>query len=150
MKELNNFADVVIDFKFYDIKHNRIIDFFDDMVEIDGEANVEIQKSKYFDENGKLTITKGDAKIQIVNVNIPINTDGTPLVKEKLGQEIVGIAKGAIIIRKPIQAAAAPQAQTRTLTLGLFHLKDTADSFEGVVDNCNFNVPCSFSPVQES
>ncbi len=139
--------DFTIEFKFYDVDNNGFIDFFNDEVDIDGsldgEGKVPIQQSKHSDTDGKITIDKKGAKIQIVSVAIPKTIDGTPISKEvrKEGNKeiTIGIAQGVILVRKAQPATSVSQVQGKTLLLELFNLKENADSWDGNPTNCEFN-----------
>lgn len=131
--------DFTIEFQFFDTNNNGFIDFFDDEVNLNREGRRKIPESKYYDSDGKLTIDKNGAVIQIVSVAIDKNLDGTPKKTDFLTK--VGVAEGVILVRKAQPATIAPSVQVRTITLGLYHLKGDVDSWDGNTDNCNFNDP---------
>ncbi len=79
-----------------------------------------------FDSDGKLTISKNDAKIEITGVSLNSPTiQGQPYALQT-----------TITINPPQQVAQT--AQQKTILVELFHLKDDRDSYTNIED-CNIN-----------
>ena len=142
IKELKaNQEPFSIDFTFYDVDKNGYIDFSGkdskDKANIDNKG-IDIIRN-YLDNEGKLTIEKNGAKIQIVSVTIPRDNSGNPLFKLVTLEGVVdvGVAQGTIRINKPEQVNLNLAAQTKRLTLALFNIKDGSEAFNDPSD-CNF------------
>jgi len=154
---LGNTKDVTFSVRFYDYNTDEFIKFDGtDRIEIDGKPIDfgKLSTDKKFIVNlgasneievtivdQKLVMKKESAEIEIVEAALPRNNDGkiiTTQVDVNGVKKDVGFVSGSIIVHPLGQATTAPQSQSKTLALNLYHIKDDVEAYTNPGD-CNFN-----------
>ena len=150
--------DVSILVRFFDKNDNSLIDLDreGDVVEVEGKL-IEIKeildtKSKVVNEGqsnqvevspyegGQLKLKRGDAEVAIVGVDVRRDANGVVKIKKEGVGDNIGYAEGSITIlqlqRSETGISQLQQTQSKPLTIGLFHTRDS----EAVgLDSCDFN-----------
>ena len=152
-----NTKDVSFNVRFFDKKEDEIINFDgEDIIEIDGTklgdnewsqlkvgSKIIINRGDRETEisfvDQKLVLKKQNAEIEIVDINLPRDLLGN-VIKSSIEGTLMANVGGAIIAYAPLPTTQLPPAQTKTLTLALYHIKGEYEAFTGP-DSCNFNDP---------
>ena len=150
--------NVIINVGFYDIDNSGKIEFDNDLIEVNGERFESAKISpegtvagtaKVSYENYKVIVEKESAKIEIMSALLVGGIDGQ-IPKKQI--TIAGNNKEVQYVSSPITVFGAQktnlQSQTKSLTIGLYHIKDDKEVYSGP-DSCSENDPVVYEGAQQ-